>query len=129
MSAENTALIRLPLVSLRRICRQKVYNNFIEADSMKFFFAVAVAALYLTVFVEQVRCQGVFRAGSGFSQVEDRPLRVETPLGKAMFLEASTIERRSASVKFKNIGTLLNWQPSLFHLKGNVVIKMDCFLP
>jgi hypothetical protein len=104
---------------------------------MKLLFPAVVMALQLTVSVQQVLCQE-FRVKGGFTMVEEkRPLRVETSQGRAIFLEASTIVSQPArklkvgTGKWSSFDQLWNQNsnPSLFHLRGNVVIKMDCFLP
>ena len=106
---------------------------------MKLLFPAAAIGL-LSVLVQQAPCQGE----------EKGPLRVDTPEGKAIFLDASTIEQIPVGKRKLGMASLSDSKlaghsieaanflayseqyrktANLIHLRGNVVIKMDCFLP
>ena len=84
--------------------------------------SVAIA-LQVTVGVPELVCQGS-------KDAEERPhLRMETPYGKAVFLEASSLQQRDAAVKSKAREDRFRPHSSIVHLRGNVVVKTDCSLP
>ena len=54
-------------------------------------------------------------------------MRVEAPQGKAIFFEASNVLRQSPHQKLRTLEGAM--KHGYLHLEGNVVIKMDCYLP
>jgi lipopolysaccharide assembly outer membrane protein LptD (OstA) len=82
-----------------------------------------VIAVQFIVGIPGAVCQGNKDAG------EKPHLRMETPYGKAVFLEAASLHQQDAAVKFSTRGDWLRPHASIIYLRGNVVIKTDCSIP